>query len=155
MRPEYLKTAVLIILVSLFLPTAGLALTLTEMEAEIMCDCGCTMVLNTCKCGRAADMKGDIGAMIKQGKSKQEIISSFVSQYGEIILSAPTRKGFNLVAYIAPMTAFLLGVMVVVYLIRRWRSYGYEEDQEKAGRPVLDEAMIMKINHEMKVIEEV
>ena len=48
MRRNYLKIVVIITLAALFLPTVGLALTLGEMEAEIMCDCGCTMVLNTC-----------------------------------------------------------------------------------------------------------
>ena len=155
MRRNYLKIVVIITLAALFLPTVGLALTLGEMEAEIMCDCGCTMVLNTCSCGRSDAMRTRIETMIGQGSSKDEIINTFVSQYGEIILSAPTRKGFNLVAYIAPMTIFVLGLMVVIFLIRRWRLSGQEEGQDASMRPALDEAMIMRINRELKVLEEV
>ncbi len=155
MRRNYLKIVVIITLAALFLPTVGLALTLGEMEAEIMCDCGCTMVLNTCSCGRSDAMRTRIDTMIGEGSSKDEIINTFVSQYGEIILSAPTRKGFNLVAYIAPMTIFVLGLMVVIFLIRRWRLSGQEEGQDASMRPALDEAMIMRINRELKVLEEV
>lgn len=155
MRRNYLKIVVIITLAALFLPTVGLALTLGEMEAEIMCDCGCTMVLNTCSCGRSDAMRTRIETMIGQGSSKDEIINTFVSQYGEIILSAPTRKGFNLVAYIAPMTIFVLGIMVVIFLIKKWRLSGQEEGQDASMRPALDEAMIMRINRELKVLEEV
>lgn len=155
MRRNYLKIVVIITLAALFLPTVGLALTLGEMEAEIMCDCGCTMVLNTCSCGRSDAMRTRIDTMIGEGSSKDEIINTFVSQYGEIILSAPTRKGFNLVAYIAPMTIFVLGLLVVIFLIRRWRLSGQEEGQDASMRPALDEAMIMRINRELKVLEEV
>ena len=100
-------------------------------------------------------MRTRIDTMIGEGSSKDEIINTFVSQYGEIILSAPTRKGFNLVAYIAPMTIFVLGLLVVIFLIRRWRLSGQEEGQDASMRPALDEAMIMRINRELKVLEEV
>ncbi len=155
MRLNYLKIVVLIALAALFLPTVGLALTLGEMEAEIMCDCGCTMVLNTCSCGRSDAMRSRIETMIGQGSSKDGIINAFVDQYGEIILSAPTRKGFNLVAYIAPMTVFILGVLVVIFLIRRWRSSGQEEGEDASLSPALDKEMITRINKELKVIEEI
>ncbi len=152
---NYLMIVVIITLTALFLPTVGLALTLGEMEAEIMCDCGCTMVLNTCSCGRSDAMRSRIEQMIAQGQSKDEIINVHIAQYGEVILSAPTRKGFNLVAYIAPMTVFLLGVLVVIFLIRRWRFTGLEEGQDTTEKPDLDEEMIRKINEELIGIEEI
>ena len=155
MRRNNLKIVVIIALAALFLPSVGLALTLGEMEAEIMCDCGCTMVLNTCSCGRSDAMRSRIETMIGQGSSKDEIINVHIAQYGEISLSAPTRKGFNLVAYIAPMTVFVLGLLVVMFLIRRWRFSGQEEGEYAAMRPALDQEMITRINRELKVIEEV
>jgi len=46
--------------------------------------------------------------LIKKGQNRDEIIQHFVRTYGERILAAPTRKGFNLTAWILPFLAILL-----------------------------------------------
>ena len=47
--------------------------------------------------------------MIETGQSKEDIIQYFVSTKGERILAAPTKKGFNLTAWILPFLAIILG----------------------------------------------
>lgn len=95
-----------------------------DVEAAIMCQCGCTYTLQACAsamgCTPGEEMRRVIAAQAAEGKSEGEIIAYFVSLYGETVLAAPTKKGFNLTAWITPFLALLAGAVVVYFLIRAW-----------------------------------
>ncbi len=57
---------------------------------------------------------------LAQGQSEEEIIQFFVAQYGEQVLASPPKRGFNLVAWILPFAAILVGVGVIYFVIRKW-----------------------------------
>ena len=91
-----------------------------EIGANLMCQCGCTMVLSSCDCGTAEQMRGEIRSMIDQGKTKDDILNYYVGKYGEKVLAAPVAQGFNLSAYITPFAAILLGAGVIALIARQW-----------------------------------
>ena len=149
------KSFVILVLLVLIVPALGYAVTSSEMEAEFICDCGCGDVLANCTCDRSDEMRTIITGMINQGKTKTQILASFVSQFGEVILSSPPRKGFNLVAYGIPMTGFVLGSVVAVTLARRWRSSRRdEEDEESDSGDDLSEEMEERIRGELENLED-
>ncbi len=48
-------------------------------------------------------MRGELAALIDQGKTHDEIIHAFVQDYGsEDMLGAPVDKGFNRLAWLFP-----------------------------------------------------
>ncbi len=149
------KSFVILTLLVLIVPALGHAVTSSEMEAEFMCDCGCGDMLVNCTCGRSDELRGIITGMINQGKSKTQIVSAFVAQFGEVILSSPPRKGFNLVAYGVPMTGFFIGSVFAVTMARRWRSSRRdEEDEESESGDNLSEEMEEKIRRELENLED-
>ena len=91
-----------------------------EIGANLMCQCGCTMVLSSCDCGTAEQMRGEIRSMIDQGKTKDDIVNYYVGKYGEKVLAAPVAQGFNLSAYITPFAVILLGAGVIALIARQW-----------------------------------
>jgi cytochrome c-type biogenesis protein CcmH len=91
-----------------------------EIQANLMCQCGCTMVLSTCDCGTAEQMRGEIRAMLDKGQTKDNILNYYVGKYGEKVLAAPVAEGFNLSAYITPFAAILLGAGVIGLIVRQW-----------------------------------
>ena len=91
-----------------------------EIGTNLMCQCGCTMVLASCDCGTAEQMRGEIREMLGQGKSKNDIVNYYVGKYGEKVLAAPVAQGFNLSAYITPFAAILLGGAVIGLIVRQW-----------------------------------
>jgi len=91
-----------------------------EIQANLMCQCGCTMVLATCECGTAEQMRGEIRSMIDQGKTKDDILNYYVGKYGEKVLAAPVAQGFNLSAYITPFAVILLGAGAIALIARQW-----------------------------------
>jgi cytochrome c-type biogenesis protein CcmH len=44
----------------------------------------------------------------------------YVSQYGEKVLAEPSKKGFNLVAWLTPFVALIVGAVAVYYLVTTW-----------------------------------
>jgi len=107
--------------------TAAYALTSKDIEKELMCQCGCTMVVDVCDCDTANQIRAKISEMINQGQNKDQIIGYFVSQYGEKMLSSPTKKGFNLVAWIVPFAAVAAGGTALFFILKVWARRGKTE----------------------------
>ncbi|MDE3089065.1 MAG: cytochrome c-type biogenesis protein CcmH [Chloroflexota bacterium] len=91
-----------------------------EVQANLMCQCGCTMVLATRECGTAEQMRTEIVAMIDKGQTKDDILNYYVGKYGEKVLAAPVAQGFNLSAYITPFAVILLGAGAIALIARQW-----------------------------------
>jgi len=135
-----MNNKILIITIMLMLaPSLAFAETnLSEVESNLMCTCGCSMALYSCECGTASKMRNKIQSMISQGKDKDQIVASFVDLYGEKILSAPTKTGFNLTAWVTP---FLVIGIVGVFLLKSMKRW-------KGKRPVLDEIESQELHQE-------
>ena len=58
---------------------------------------------------------------METGKTKDEIVANFVSRYGQMVLASPPPEGYNLLAWITPIVALLLGVALVRTVLLRWR----------------------------------
>ena len=57
---------------------------------------------------------------LRAGKTPDEVRAYFVDKYGEWILLSPRATGLNLVVYLAPLAAVLVGGFVVWRTVRRW-----------------------------------
>ena len=95
------------------------------LEHQLRCQCGCTLDVYTCRttdfsCQVSPAMHRDVMALVEGGYSAQEIIDAFVESYGERVLMAPKKEGFNWAGYIVPFAALGTGAVVVAALIRRW-----------------------------------
>ena len=99
-----------------------------QIEGEIMCQCGCTYTLEACAsamgCSVGEEMRVAIAAMGAQGMTKAQILDYYVAQYGETILAAPTKRGFNLTAWIMPFAAIAAGGLAIYLLLLAWYRRG-------------------------------
>ena len=91
-----------------------------EITSEIICPCSCGEVLSGCTCDTGKAMQATVENGIKAGKSKKAIVGALVSQYGEVIRGAPKPEGFNLIVWVAPFAATLLGFVIAFWILRRW-----------------------------------
>ncbi len=99
------------------------AITLESVSSGLVCQCGCGLVLNNCNhidCGVAVPMRNTISEMIDAGETDEQIAAYFVSQYGEVVLAAPTKQGFNLTAWLFPFIGILIGAVVIVLTVLTW-----------------------------------
>jgi cytochrome c-type biogenesis protein CcmH len=108
-------------------PAVAQDLSVDDVARQLICMCGCNSVLPDCvhlECGVRESMRGEIAAQLAAGKSKAEIVQFFVDRYGEVVLSAPPKKGFNLTAWLTPFLALAAGGGVVYLLLRNWVFQG-------------------------------
>ena len=93
------------------------------LEHEIRCQCGCTLDVYTCRttdfsCQVSPAMHRDVMALVEGGYSAPEIIDAFVDTYGERVLMAPKKEGFNWAGYIVPFAALGAGAAAVAVVLR-------------------------------------
>ena len=68
----------------------------------------------------AQQMRDLIRDQLRAGKTPDEVRAYFVDKYGEWILLAPKAQGLNLIVYLVPFAAILLGGLVVWRTVRKW-----------------------------------
>jgi cytochrome c-type biogenesis protein CcmH/NrfF len=87
---------------------------------NLICQCGCNEQLSVCamqNCSSATPMRAEIRERLLKGETVQQVVDSFVARMGRQVLSAPTTKGFDLTAWIAPFFMLCLGVVVVGWIV--------------------------------------
>ena len=70
----------------------------------------------------AKEMRNLVRELIQQGKSPEEIRAYFVSRYGEFVLLAPPKRGFNLLLWGLPFLAIAAGACGVYFVAKRWTA---------------------------------
>lgn len=68
----------------------------------------------------AAQMRTTIKVMLEQGRGREEILAYFARRYGESILAAPPKRGFNLIAWVGPFAVLLFGMGLAILTVMRW-----------------------------------
>jgi cytochrome c-type biogenesis protein CcmH len=59
---------------------------------------------------------------VARGDSDDLILQSFVQEYGQVVLMEPPRSGVGRVAWAMPVVYLLVGGVIVVLVISRWRK---------------------------------
>ena len=113
-------------------PKPGATASMTDeardaLEHRIHCQCGCTLDIYTCRttdftCPVSPAMHKDVMGLVAGGYSADEIIRAFQGAYGDKVLMAPPRVGFNWAGYVTPFVALGAGGVIVATLISRWRQ---------------------------------
>ena len=97
-----------------------------DLEHQIHCQCGCNLDVYTCRttdfaCSVSPAMHSDVMGLVAGGHTGPEILAAFKAVYGEKVLMAPVRSGFNLLGYTVPFIALGAGGAIVAVLMRRWK----------------------------------
>ncbi len=85
-------------------------------------------------------MHSDVVRLVDGGYSADEIIAAFTTVYGERVLMAPVKEGFNIAGYVVPFITLGIGATMLVALLRRWKR------ESDAATPALASASVLPIN---------
>jgi cytochrome c-type biogenesis protein CcmH len=85
----------------------------------------------------ANEMRTLVREQLQQGKTSAEVLDYFTQRYGEWILLAPPKHGFNLVIWVLPFILLPIGVAAVYLGARRWvrRSAAAEPSSRRLDSP--------------------
>jgi cytochrome c-type biogenesis protein CcmH len=75
--------------------------------------------LDACELKACSQMKEVIGEKLAQGVDVQTIKNYFVAQYGPQVLGEPPMEGFNWLAWVLPVVAFIAGGIFVYSRTRK------------------------------------
>lgn len=97
-----------------------------SVAGNLMCQCGCGLTVLACgdtmDCTPGDQMKAIIRKQLTDGKTGGEIIAYFREVYGEAVLSAPTKSGFSLTAWVTPFAAIAFAGVALGGFIWAWTS---------------------------------
>jgi cytochrome c-type biogenesis protein CcmH len=126
--------------------------TAKAVEERLTCQCGCGLTVHTCnhlQCSFGVPVKKDVAASLAAGQTGEEILARYVAQYGEKILSSPTRKGFNLLAWYGPYAVVAASAVLLIVMLRRWRGRVPEEEPLPAPGTPLSESQRDRLQDEL------
>jgi cytochrome c-type biogenesis protein CcmH len=119
--------AILIALMAIGAPIASAACakpktTLGDLEDEVMCPrCGTPLSVVDSE-PLANRERAFIRDLIDQCKSKGEIKTALVAQFGPDVLATPQHKGFDLTAYWVPIVLGIAALTAIGFTAVRWRG---------------------------------
>jgi cytochrome c-type biogenesis protein CcmH len=127
-----------------------------DIASGLICLCGCGKLLNVCDMDTAKEMKSIIGDKLAEGWGKKEIVDYMTATYGEKVLAAPTKKGFNLTAWITPFALIFIGAALIGIVVQAWvrhRRATREEEIEIAVSQELESRYGKTLEKELKEFE--
>ena len=117
-----MRVLVVLVMLAVATPLWAAAPTQQEIEESLTCQCGCGLTVHSCnhiQCGSGEPIKKEIAERLARGETKEQILAAFQQKFGEKVLSSPTMKGFNRLAWIMPFAALLVAGTILAVVIRR------------------------------------
>jgi cytochrome c-type biogenesis protein CcmH len=96
-----------------------------QIGGKFMCMCGCNQVLTQCNhvgCTTSTAMLKELDQWVARGDSEDIITQALVQEFGTKVYAEPPKSGLSLVAWVLPSVYLLLGTLLVVFIISRWRA---------------------------------
>jgi cytochrome c-type biogenesis protein CcmH len=127
---------------------------LDRIDHKLVCQCGCGQILGECNhvgCPMSGPMIDDLRGQLTAGQPESAVLASFVAKYGPIVLAAPIRGGFDIVAWVVPFAILVIGIAGVILLLRVWkrRNAAFLLTQPAAPAPTIaDDALRDRIRNE-------
>jgi len=129
----------LILLALILISGVANALSVSDIEKDVMCTCGCARPLENCECATADRMRSEIADMINRGMTRDEIISELQSMYGKEVLINPPKEGVFLGLWYYPAFAVGVGIAIIYYVAKRRNAKWYADPDEVVNQ---DEELI-------------
>jgi cytochrome c-type biogenesis protein CcmH len=110
-------------------PSSDLEERVREVASELRCVVCQNLSVADSPSDLAKEMRNLVRELLQQGKTPEEIQAYFVSRYGEYVLLAPPKRGFNLLVWGLPFLAIAAGAWGIYLVTRRWTAQREESEQ--------------------------
>ena len=94
------------------------------ISSELYCPVCENIPLDVCGTEACARWREQVRTMLEEGKSNDEVISYFVTQFGDRVVGTPQNPVLNFMSWAVPIAGVALGVIVAGLVFVRWRSGG-------------------------------
>jgi len=122
-----------------------------EVVHDIASQLRCVVCQNLSVADSPSEMASQMRAIIRErlaaGESPADVQRYFVDRYGEWILLAPPRRGFNLLVWLLPFAAVAVGLAAAGALVWRWT---HRRHAARTPAVAVDAAMSERIRRELE-----
>jgi cytochrome c-type biogenesis protein CcmH len=126
-----------------------------DVESGVICTLDkCYKNLAACDSSAGDVLRGVIREkMFKEGLSKEQTYDYLAQTYGDDVLAAPPKRGFNWIAWVTPFVATVGGGAVVFLGLEKWVIPARKKDsttgKDETNTPITPEYE-EKLNNELK-----
>ena len=120
--------------------------TVRDVAAQLRCVVCQNLSVADSPSEMAAQMRAIVRERLEAGETPAQVREYFVARYGEWILLAPRRSGFNLLVWGFPIAAIVVGLVIVALLLRRWTRRRHDAPPP----PAVDAVMSERIRRELE-----
>ena len=119
-----------------------------DVESGVICVLdGCMMNLAVCETLAAEKLRGVIREkMFKEGLNKEQTYAYLAEVYGDKVLAAPPKRGFNWVAWLGPFVATIGGGAFLYLGLEKWVGSSLREEEVAS----LDPEDARRLDEELK-----
>lgn len=114
-----------------------------QVAAELRCPVCQGLSVADSPSKMANQMRDLIRERLKAGESPEAVKAYFVERYGEWILLAPKKEGFNLLVWVLPFLGLGGGAVGLFLVMRRWQK------RPMSAPASVDPAYLEKVRREM------
>jgi len=122
-----------------------------DVAHDVAAQLRCVVCQNLSVADSPSEMAGQMRAIIRErlaaGDSPADVQRYFVDRYGEWILLSPPPRGFNLLVWLVPLAAVVVGLVAAGALVWRWTR---RRRAVLAAPVAVDAAMSERIRRELK-----
>ena len=115
-----------------------------ELASELICPCECSMILSTCECTTAIQVKKEITQLKENDFSEKQIFSTLQVEYGKDIIAHPKRINSMLLSMAAASLIILFVILGYIFTKKKKTKLipdmkRYEERFEEEYRKFVSE----------------
>jgi len=100
-----------------------------KVAREVYCPVCESTPLDVCQTQACADWRELIRTKLANGETEQDVYDYFAEQYGGRVLATPPREGLNLLLWIMPVAAILIGGFFFSRFMKNLQVVDEEEDE--------------------------
>ena len=131
---QMLKSRFLLILVLVLMLSCstldqkqGLEARAQQIDQSLICPVCPSETIDQSQVKLASQMRLAVREKLADGWTEAEVLEFFVERYGDAVLAAPPKRGFSMVAWIAPIFLAVGGLIILVYLVRNMVKNGIRD----------------------------
>ena len=149
-----MRRALVLVPLALALVAAKPATTLNAVEDQLMCDT-CNVGLAVADSPRADQERAEIRRLIAQGKTKQQILDIFVSEYGPNVLADPKGGSSGTASWLVPAIVLVGAALAIALLVFRWRRRrrGAPGEPPEPAAPTLSEEDEARLDRDLALYD--
>jgi len=125
-----------------------------EIAGDLNCPTCNGINLADCRTETCIQWKEEIGDLVAEGRSKEEILDLFATRYGTSVLQNPPKEGPTLLLWLLPLAVLLVGGVWLWRTLRDWnqKTSGRAEPAVAVQAPDIDSVHLEQVSRDMEML---